>query len=240
MQHWQLPFLGLAELPAELTEFEIRYFFTFPAKEREAIFTRRGDHHRLAVALQIGKLKMTGRPLDAFDSLPTAVLKHLSLELEIATPELASLRMLYSRHRTLYDHQTWAIQCLGFLPLTEHRQRMLGLRMREEAQQTFAIHRLVEFAKRWLYDRRMVIPADRLLRDLARRAYAHTEKALLGDCPRMSISGMLVSLRHAVRASDGRARGMPHSPWKARSCSCEGLTPSQGPSQPPESGPSSG
>jgi hypothetical protein len=26
MQHWQLPFLGLAELPAELTEFEIRYF----------------------------------------------------------------------------------------------------------------------------------------------------------------------------------------------------------------------
>ena len=62
----------------------------------------------------------------------------------------------------------------------------------------------------------------------------------LGDCPRMSISGMLVSLRHAVRASDGRARGMPHSPWKARSCSCEGLTPSQGPSQPPESGPSSG
>ena len=47
MQHWQLPFLGLAELPAELTEFEIRYFFTFPAREREAIFTRRGDHHRL-------------------------------------------------------------------------------------------------------------------------------------------------------------------------------------------------
>jgi hypothetical protein len=33
MQHWQLPFLGLAELPAELTEFEIRSFFTFPAKE---------------------------------------------------------------------------------------------------------------------------------------------------------------------------------------------------------------
>jgi len=66
------------------------------------------------------------------------------------------------------------------------------------------------------------------------------DQEFLGDCPRMSISGMLVSLRHAVRASDGRARGMPHSPWKARSCSCEGLTPSQGPSQPPESGPSSG
>ena len=26
MQHWQLPFLGLSEIPAELTEFDIRYF----------------------------------------------------------------------------------------------------------------------------------------------------------------------------------------------------------------------
>jgi hypothetical protein len=143
----------------------------------------------LAVALQIGKLKMTGRPLDAFDSLPTAVLKHLSLELEIATPELASLRMLYSRHRTLYDHQTWAIQCLGFLPLTEHRQRMLGLRMREEAQQTFAIHRLVEFAKRWLYDRRIVLPADRLLRDLARRTFYHLSTPIYQIFPPICTTG---------------------------------------------------
>jgi TnpA family transposase len=178
VQHWQLPFLGLAELPAELTDFEIRYFFTFTATEREAIFSRYSDAHRLAVALQIGKIKMTGRPLDAFDRLPPPVLKHLSPELHIATPELASLRTLYGRHRTLYDHQSWAIQCLHFHPFTEHRQRMLGLRMRSEAHQTFTIHRLVEFAKRWLYDRRIIIPADRLLRNLARRAYAHTEQAL--------------------------------------------------------------
>ena len=178
MRHWQLPFLGLAELPAELTDFEIRYFFTFTATEREAIFSRYSDAHRLAVALQIGKIKMTGRPLDAFDRLPPPVLKHLSTELHIAAPEPASLRTLYGRHRTLYDHQSWAIQCLHFHPFTEHRQRMLGLRMRSEAHQTFTIHRLVEFAKRWLYDRRIIIPADRLLRNLARRAYAHTEQAL--------------------------------------------------------------
>ena len=29
MQHWQLPFLGLHTFPTDLTEFEIRYFFTF-------------------------------------------------------------------------------------------------------------------------------------------------------------------------------------------------------------------
>jgi hypothetical protein len=101
MRHWQVPFLGHTELPTELTDFEIRYFFTFTAQEREAIFSRYRDHHRLAVALQIGKIKMTGRPLDAFDSLPPPVLKHLSTALNIATPELASLRTLYGRHRTL-------------------------------------------------------------------------------------------------------------------------------------------
>ena len=63
VQHWQVPFLGLQETPPELTDFEIRYFFTFTAKEREAIFSRYGDHHRLAVALQIGMIKMTGRTL---------------------------------------------------------------------------------------------------------------------------------------------------------------------------------
>ena len=77
MQHWQLPFLGLHEFPADLTAFEIRYFFTFTPHEREAILSRYGDHHRLAAAVQLGFLKMTGRTLDAFDPLPISVLRHL-------------------------------------------------------------------------------------------------------------------------------------------------------------------
>ena len=74
MQHWQLPFLGLQTFPAELTAFEIQYFFSFTATEREAIFSRYGDYHRLAAAIQIGFLKMTGCPLDVFETLPPVVL----------------------------------------------------------------------------------------------------------------------------------------------------------------------
>jgi hypothetical protein len=51
MPHWQLPFLGLHAFPADLTAFEIRYFFTFAPHEREAILSRYGDHHRLAAAV---------------------------------------------------------------------------------------------------------------------------------------------------------------------------------------------
>ena len=54
VQHWHEPFLGLQAIPPELTDFELRYFFSYTAKERAAIFSRYGDQHRLAVALQIG------------------------------------------------------------------------------------------------------------------------------------------------------------------------------------------
>ena len=77
VQHWRVPFLGLQAIPPELTDFEIRYFFSYTAKERAAIFSRYGDRHRLAVALQIGMLKMTGRTLDAFETVPPPVLRHL-------------------------------------------------------------------------------------------------------------------------------------------------------------------
>jgi hypothetical protein len=116
MQHWQLPFLGLREFPADLTEFEIRYFFTSTPPEREAIVSRYGDQHRLAVALQIGFIKMTGRTLDAFDTLPVRVLRHLSTELGLQIPELTTPRTLYRRGQTLLDHQGWAAQLLGFRP----------------------------------------------------------------------------------------------------------------------------
>jgi Domain of unknown function (DUF4158) len=100
MQHWQLPFLGLREFPADLTAFEIRYFFTFTPHERQALVSRYGDHHRLAVALQIGFIKMTGRILDAFDTLPVRVLRHLSTELGLQIPKLTTLRALYGRSPT--------------------------------------------------------------------------------------------------------------------------------------------
>jgi hypothetical protein len=110
MPHWQLPFLGLHQFPADLTAFEVQYFFTFTPHEREAILSRYGDHHRLAAAVQLGFLKMTGRTLDAFDALPMSVLRHLSGDLDLPIPELTTLHTLYDRRQTLLDHHAWAAQ----------------------------------------------------------------------------------------------------------------------------------
>ena len=52
------------------------------------------------------------------------------------------------------------------------------MHLRREAHHAVTRNRLVEFARRWLYEQRILIPADRRLRDLARRAYADAEQAM--------------------------------------------------------------
>jgi hypothetical protein len=63
MNHWQATFLGLKQLPRELSGFEIEAFFTFTAGERAQIEARRGPSLKLGLALPIGFLRMSGRVL---------------------------------------------------------------------------------------------------------------------------------------------------------------------------------
>jgi len=111
--------------------------------------------------------------------VPPPVLRHLQSTLQIPTPDLTSLRALYQRRSTLHEHQAWAPQLLDFRPLTERRQRALLRHVRHEALKAFTLNHVVEFAKRWLYERRMLIPTDRRVRALARTAYRDTEQGLL-------------------------------------------------------------
>ena len=67
MRNWHIAYLGLRELPADLTDFELAYFFSYSDAERAAIESRRGPLHKLASAIHIGFIKMTGRTLDAFE-----------------------------------------------------------------------------------------------------------------------------------------------------------------------------
>jgi hypothetical protein len=51
MQGSQATYLGLRELPRELSEFELKAFFTFDRSERKIIDARRGHAHKLGLAL---------------------------------------------------------------------------------------------------------------------------------------------------------------------------------------------
>jgi len=120
MNHWQATFLGLKQLPRELSGFEIEAFFTFTASERAVIEARRSPSLKLGLALQIGFLRMSGRLLDAVRIVPPALWKHLGCQFGEQAPDLASLRVMYRRRRTLFDHQELACEVLGFHPWLRH------------------------------------------------------------------------------------------------------------------------
>jgi TnpA family transposase len=179
VRRWQLPLLGLHEFPDGLTDFEIGHFFSFEPEVKRAIMSRRSPAHRLAVAVHIGFVRMTGRSLDAFDALPAPVVAQLKQELQIPTPDLASVRVLYERRRTLFDHQRFAAEVANFRPLNDRRKRVLLTQLRAAAKTTLSTDRLLQHARRWLYDTRILIPAERTLRAVARRAESDCERAML-------------------------------------------------------------
>ena len=73
-----------------------------------------GQLHTLGLALHIGFLRMSRRLDYAFRVVPLNLWRHLSEELGISTPDVASMRTLYGREKTLFDHQQLACTILGF------------------------------------------------------------------------------------------------------------------------------
>jgi hypothetical protein len=77
MLAWHVPFLGWRRMPADLSEFEIALLFTLRPIEMRAVRSRYKETLRLGAALQLGFLKMSGRPLSVLQRVPTDLLQHL-------------------------------------------------------------------------------------------------------------------------------------------------------------------
>lgn len=140
---------------------------------------RRNECYQLGLAVHVGFLQMTGASLDALEKIPTPLLRHLRKHLGIRTPDLATLRALYRRRQTLFDHQQWAAKKLNFKPFSPHRSGALLRAVREEAEQVVGVNELVLFSKCWLYDKGILIPGERRLLDVCRRALQDAEEDLL-------------------------------------------------------------
>jgi Domain of unknown function (DUF4158) len=82
--------LGRRTLPRDLSAVEIEAFFNFSDTERRAIEDRRGPALKLALALQIGFLRMTGRLLEAVRIVPLALWRHLGGATRTHRPPLSS------------------------------------------------------------------------------------------------------------------------------------------------------
>ncbi len=178
MDSWHATFLGLPHLPREITAFEREAFFQFSAAERRVIEGRRRTELKLGLALQIGFLRMSGWLLDAVRIVPPRLWRHLGEQFAVAAPDLASLRAMYRRAPTLIEHQQQACETLGFRWLTEHQRRALVSVLRGAIVRTDDRQRLLGFARRSLYEHRLLIVHERRLRTLISVARGQHEAEL--------------------------------------------------------------
>ena len=114
VHRWQLQYIGATTLPKTLSTVELSAFFTYSEAERAEIAKKRKDALRIAAAVQLGFLKMTGSTLDYLNAIPLRLLRHVATEICVPPVAIASLRSIYDRPKTRFDHQWWAMELLGF------------------------------------------------------------------------------------------------------------------------------
>ena len=173
-------------MPPEVSALAISEFFTLSGAELQAVLSRYGVDMRLGAALQIGFLKMCGRPLDKLQRVPAAVLEHLCVQVGGSPPDLATLRAFYSNApRVLYRHQQSALDVLGLIRFdaTSDSPRVLEalcdkVRAGIDADKLLAETRII------LYERRYVLPAARAVGELAKLARETVERDIGGAIDR--------------------------------------------------------
>lgn len=70
MGRWEQRYWGRDGFPETLTALELQRFFTPTTEEMTVVTQRRSETNRIAFALQLGYLKMTGRSLNSVDLVP--------------------------------------------------------------------------------------------------------------------------------------------------------------------------
>jgi hypothetical protein len=108
-----LTYLGWRKFPRDLSSFEVQQFFSLSQADRYALRRHFRSRSRLGAAIQLGFVRMTGTTLQAFDYIPREVLAYVGKQLRLGSPELATIRALYRRRPTLFEHQSWACKYAG-------------------------------------------------------------------------------------------------------------------------------
>ncbi len=170
--------IGEAAFSSPLSDLESDVFFTLAPDEITAIRERRGDLNRLGLALHLCVVKMTGHAKMSARLVPQSVLQHVASQLDLPSPDLASLRSLYQDRTTLFRHRKLAVELAGFQEASAGARSGLLQYVRQEILSSTAPEILTGKAARWLHARNYVVFADRELRSLVRREIDRRDKQL--------------------------------------------------------------
>ncbi|MEJ8852337.1 Tn3 family transposase [Variovorax rhizosphaerae] len=171
-------FIGVENLPAKMSEFDVQQAFCLSKDDVNAISERFRHDRRVAAAIQMVFLRASGRPMDRFASVPKTLLRSVCDALQTSAVSIATLRSLYERRQTLYEHQAWSRTYLGLQDFDDAKVKQLEQVLAVAALEAAHPDDLGESARMWLYDRRIIIPGPRRVADLARKAFEATEAAM--------------------------------------------------------------
>ena len=161
-------FIGVENLPAKMSEFDVQQAFCLSKDDVKAISERFRHDRRVAAAIQMLFLRASGRPMDRFASVPKTLLRSVCDALQTSAVSIATLLSLYERRQTLYEHQAWSRTYLGLEDLDDAKVEQLERVLAVAALEASHPDDLSEIARMWLYDRRIIIPGTRRVADLAR------------------------------------------------------------------------
>jgi len=168
-------YLGEKTFPKEITEFEIREFFTLSAEDLRTIRVDSNKKSRLALALQVGFLRMTGAALDTYDYMPRTVLECVAAQLHVQAPMLATMRALSRRSMTRHRHQSWACRYLGISRLKAADEHALFCALTAEMSVTVDREQLITRAHEIFWNHRWRIPTRRAVEHKVREAVRRVE-----------------------------------------------------------------
>ncbi len=201
-------FVDATVLPKSLSEADVELCFSLSAADVAALRQGFNAKHRLAAALQLVVLRATGRPLDKVSGVPRALMAGLTRSLDLQVPSIATLRALYTRRRTLFEHQAWAREASGLAPPDDRIFDELVRALKALSASAADLDELVVYAANWLFDRSCLLPSERSLRDMGRTAFADVQEAAVAAIKRDVSAGELRVALAAVRAKRrGRAGG---------------------------------
>ena len=181
MQDWRARYLGLTTFPATLAVAEIDELFILDDDIARMVGARRTPLTRLGLVLQIGFLRLTGRSLNSVQVIPPAVLTRAGQAADISAPQLASIRSIYRRRMTLYQHQQAAMAALAFRDYGNASERALTGHLRRMATQSFDSAALTRQAMIWLFEHRWVLPGQSRIEDRVAAAQAYVTRSIRAE-----------------------------------------------------------
>jgi len=205
-------YVGQDRLPTRLSEFDVERYFALTDIDVAAINERFRRDRRAGAAIQLLFLRASGHTLDHVGTIPRQLLRDVGERLGLPTPTIASLRTLYQRYKTLYDHQVWACEYLGLTSIAPDGLQGLQVWMQQDAGESLTLDELIQHARCWLYERKILIPAERTLRDLGRTIWAGIERDLLVMIGATVTEAQLVRADAALRTQHGTS-GMTVLEW---------------------------